>query len=461
VRRRFFWSLVGVAGLTLGVLVLLAAVVSQRAQANAAERALLAVTAAVAEEIVDLQTSDTPIRDLTDGADLVRVLEQARRSTDSDIGLILRTPRRIRTTAPFIERFAIADEVEPGAVEVLDVGAGLVVARSVPLEQISGDVIVVAARRNPVVEWSNQVRTVLIGLVLAAIVAAVAARLLSGWVAARVGPLAAGAGRLQAGDLSARVPIDGSDELTSVAMSFNEMAEALEHSKERERQFLLSVGHDLRTPLTTIGGYAEALEDGIDDPEEIARIASIMTSEHRRLRRLIEDVMVLARLDSAEFGVVSEPVDVGAHVQEVVSRFEASAQSADVVLDVTVEPTGVRSIDPDRVGQILSNLIENAIRFTPADGSVSVGVESLPDAVEITVGDTGAGIEPEDLPHIFDRFYVARRYRGVRPAGSGLGLSIVERLATSMGGSISAVSRVGLGTEFHLVLPAPRVTPSS
>ena len=121
----------------------------------------------------------------------------------------------------------------------------------------------------------------------------------------------------------------------------------------------------------------------------------------------------------------------------------------------------MRSIDPDRVGQILSNLIENAIRYTPAEGVVSVGVESLPDAVEITVGDTGAGIEPEDLPHIFDRFYVARKYRGIRPEGSGLGLSIVERLATSMGGSVSAVSRVGLGTEFLAVLPAPQVTPSS
>ena len=335
---------------------------------------------------------------------------------------------------------------------------GLAVARSVPLQQIDGDIVVVAARRTPVVEWGNQIRTVLIGLVVAGAVAAVAARLLSGWVASRVDPLASGAGRLRQGDLTARVPVDGSDELTSVAVSFNEMAEALEQSKERERQFLLSVGHDLRTPLTTIGGYVEALEDGVDDPEEIARIASVMGSEHRRLRRLIEDVMVLARLDSAEFGVVAEPVDLAAHVAEVVSRHAGSAADSGIALHTRLDPTGVRSVDPDRVAQILTNLIENALRYTPAEGSVSVLLSSRPAGVEIAVRDTGPGIEPDDLPHIFERFYVAQRYRGVRPEGSGLGLSIVERLVTTMGGSVSATSDLGAGTEFLVELPAPSVT---
>lgn len=455
-RRRFFWSMVGVAGLTLVLLVVLAAVVSQRAQQNAAERGLRSVTNAIAQEIVDLQTSGTPLRDLADGAQLARAIEQARRSTDSDIGLILRTPRRVTVTAPFIERYGIGPDLAVGGVEVFNEPEGLAVARSVPLEQVDGDIVIVAARRTPVVEWGNQIRTVLIGLIVAGIVAAVAARLLSGWIAARVDPLAAGAGRLRHGDLTARVPIDGSDELTSVAVSFNEMAEALEQSKERERQFLLSVGHDLRTPLTTIGGYVEALEEGIDDRAEVARIAAVMSSEHRRLRRLIEDVMVLARLDSAEFGVVAEPVDVAAHVGEVVSRYSASATASGVSLDTQLEPTGVRRIDPDRVAQILSNLIENALRYTPVDGAVSVVLRSGPEDVELVVRDTGSGIDADDLPHIFERFYVARKYRGVRPEGSGLGLSIVERLATTMGGSVSATSQVGAGTEFLVMLPARR-----
>lgn len=454
-RKRFFWSMVGVAGLTLVLLVGLAAIVTQRAQESADERALRNVTSAIAQEIVDIQAGGTPLRELADGTQLARVIAQARLSTNSEIGLILRTPRRTTVTAPFIERLGIGTDIDVGAVEVFNDAGGLAVARSVPLQQFDGDIVVVAARLSPVVEWGNQIRTVLTGLIVAGIVAAVAARLLSGWVAARVDPLASGAGRLRRGDLSARVPVDGDDELTSVAVSFNEMAEALEHSKERERQFLLSVGHDLRTPLTTIGGYVEALEDGVEDPEEIARIASVMSSEHRRLRRLIEDVMLLARLDNAEFGLAPEPVDVAAHVGGVAAQYTAAAAAADITLEVIPEPTGVRSVDPDRVAQILSNLIENALRYTPARGTVSVEVRSRRDTVEIVVRDTGSGIEEDDLPHIFDRFYVARRYRGVRPEGSGLGLSIVERLATTMGGSVSATSEPGSGTEFVVQLPAP------
>lgn len=454
-RRRFFWSMVAVAGLTLVVLFVLAAIVSQRAQVVAVEQGLRAVTSAVVDEIVDLQESDVQIRELAGGASLARVLEQARRSSESQIGLIVRTPRRTTITAPFIEDFGLGLDIEVGGVEVYRVVRGVAVARSVPFERLGGDVVVVAARQTPVIVWSEQVRPLLTGLVVAAVVAAVAARLLSGWVARRVDPLAEGAVRLSQGDLSTRVTVNGDDELTSVAVSFNEMAEALGASKDRERQFLLSVGHDLRTPLTTIGGYAEALEEGLEDPAEIARIAGVMAAEHRRLSRLIEDVMLLARLDSAEFGVVTESVDVAAHVEGVTSGYAERAAAAGIELVTNAEPTGLRVVDPDRVAQILSNLIENALRYTPSGGRVEVTLGSRPELVTIGVTDTGPGIDAGDLPHIFDRFYVAQRYRGVRPEGSGLGLSIVDRLASSMGGSVSATSPPGRGTAFVVSLPAP------
>ncbi len=453
-RRRFFWSMVAVAGLTLVALFVLAAIVSRRAQVEAVEQGLQSVTSAVADEIIDLQQSDTPIRELVDGVSLARVLEQARRSSESQIGLIVRTPRRVTITAPFIEDFGLGADVEVGGVEVYRLVRGVAVARSVPLDRLGGDVVVVAARQTPVIVWRDQLRTLLIGLVVAAAVAAVAARLLLGWVARKIDPLVAGAARLRHGDLSTRVPVSGDDELTSVSVSFNEMAEALEASKDRERQFLLSVGHDLRTPLTTIGGYAEALEDGLDDPAEIARIAGVMTAEHRRLSRLIEDVMLLARLDNAEFGVVAESVDVASLLEGVTSGYVDRAAVAGIDLVVNTVPTGLRVIDPDRVAQILSNLIENALRYTPAGGRIEVTLESHPDLVTIGVSDNGPGIDAGDLPHIFDRFYVAQRYRGVRPEGSGLGLSIVDRLASSMGGSVSATSSAGRGTTFVVSLPA-------
>ena len=456
-RRRFFWSMVGVAALTIALLVGLATVVSLRAQRNATEAALSRATESVATEIAEITAGLEPrqLGNLGEGTGFVRVLEQARRSTDSQIALIIRTSRQTRFTAPWLagldglQGLAVGDSAE------LDSELGVAAARSVPVEAIDGDIVVVAAREARVLDLSDELRLIVVGVILAALIAAVAARLMSSWVVRRIQPLASNAQALSAGQLSARVPLDGDDEVTDVSRSFNEMAEALEGSRERERQFLLSVGHDLRTPLTTIGGYAEALEDGVDDPEEVARIAAVMTTENRRLRRLIEDVMLMARVESSEFGLRPEPVDVSEHVRGVVAGYADRARVARVGLDVDVEPTGSRMTDPDRLGQILANLVENALRFTPEAGSITVTVVPGADSVEIAVRDSGAGIDSADLPHIFDRFYVAKTYRGVRPEGSGLGLSIVERLVTTMGGEISASSVLGEGTAFRVRLPAP------
>lgn len=457
-RRRFFWSMVAVSAITIALLVVVAALAGQRAQRAATERTLSAAVDAVAQEIESLQEETTELRTLADGTAIRRILEQARRSTDSEIGLVLRSPRARRVITPFIDDLGVDLDVGPGQQQIDRSARGTVVVRSVPLTEFpDSDVVVVAARSTPVVDWGPQVRLILIGVVVAAGVAAIAARSLSGWVARRIAPLSDGARALSEGDLSARVPEDGDDEVSSVSASFNQMAEALEGSRERERRFLLAVGHDLRTPLTTITGYAEALEEGVDDPDEIRRIASVLTTENRRLGRLIEDVTLLARLDSAEFGVRPEAVDVAAHVRGVVGGYEARARSARVALAASVEDVGIRSVDPDRVGQLLGNLIENALRFTPETGRIDVGLGAEAGDVVLSVADTGPGIEAEDLPHIFERFYVARRYRGVRPEGSGLGLSIVERIATTMGGAVTAASEPGRGTTFTVRLPAPPI----
>lgn len=459
-RRRFFWSIAGVAGLTIASLVLVGAIASRRAQTNAAAQSLTAVTQSIADELmaIESESPDGTFADLVTGAGARRVLEQARRSTNTDIGLIIRTPRRTIVSAPFIDALNVpADEIDVGAVETFRVLAGVAVARSVDIARFNGDVVIVAAQRAPVIAWRDQLRTVIFGVVVAAIIAAIAARLLSGWVTRRIDPLLVGASTLSEGDLSVRVAVEGDDELAGVAASFNAMAEALETSRARERQFLLSVGHDLRTPLTTIAGYAEALEDGIDDPVEVARIAAVMTSENRRLKRLIEDVMLLARIDNAEFGVVSEAVDVEAHIAGVADGYRDRAEHEGVSIVIETVPTGLRQMDPDRAAQILSNLLENALRYTPVGGTVNVRLDESVETVTLVVADTGTGIEADDLPRIFERFYVAQKYRGVRPEGSGLGLSIVERIVTTMGGTITAASEPGVGTTFTVALPAPRV----
>jgi len=234
------------------------------------------------------------------------------------------------------------------------------------------------------------------------------------------------------------------------------MASAMAESRDRERQFLLSVGHDLRTPLTTITGYAEALEDGVDDPGELTRIAAVVSAEGRRLRRLIEDVMLLARLDSSDFGLRPEAVDAGPHLDEVLAPFRDRAAELRIGWDQDLSVEGERTIDPDRLAQIVGNLVENALRHTPEAGKVSVSAVGAGDELVVRVADTGPGIPSEDIDRVFDRFYVGAGHRAVRPEGSGLGLSIVERLVDAMGGHVAVDSPAGGGAAFEVRLPAPR-----
>jgi signal transduction histidine kinase len=281
--------------------------------------------------------------------------------------------------------------------------------------------------------------------------AAFGARLLSSQLANRLEPLATASRKVARGDMKARVPAIGDPDLDAVGSAFNEMATELETTRDREREFILGVGHDLRTPLTTIGGYAEALESGDVDPEELARVGSVLGAQSRQLGRLIDDLSTLARLEQPEFSLRNEPVDVGAHVSEVVEGFRRRADELEVGLSIEAVEGVVMETDPDRISQIAQNLVENALRHTPATGSVRVGVTATDSEVTIAVDDSGAGISPEDLPHVFDRHFVGRQ-RSVRKEGSGLGLSIVRGLVDRMGGSVEAASSPGKGTTITVTL---------
>jgi two-component system sensor histidine kinase BaeS len=268
---------------------------------------------------------------------------------------------------------------------------------------------------------------------------------LSSSVAKRLEPLAEASRELADGDLSIRVPDLEDPELDDVASAFNDMAEELEQTRTREQEFILGIGHDLRTPLTTIGGYAEALEAGEVDLGEIERIGTVLSVQSRQLARLIEDLSTLARLDQPEFSLRTEQVDVGAHVREVIEGFRRHADEIGVKLVIATDEAVVVEIDPDRLGQIAQNLVENALRYTPETGTVSVVVSGEEGGAAVVVSDTGSGIAPADLPHIFDRHFAGKQ-RQVRNEGSGLGLSIVQGLVNLMGGEVTAVSIPGEGT---------------
>jgi two-component system sensor histidine kinase BaeS len=271
-------------------------------------------------------------------------------------------------------------------------------------------------------------------------------------LANRLEPLAHASRRVAAGDMTARVPDVGDPDLDQVASAFNDMASELAAARDREREFILGVGHDLRTPLTTIGGYAEALETGELSDEELERVGSVLGVQSRQLGRLIDDLSTLARLEQAEFSLREETVDVGAQVAEVVEGFTRRADELGVNLEVVSDPGILIDTDPDRLGQIAQNLVENALRHTPEAGSVTVSVRAGEDDVQVEVADSGIGIGEDDLPHVFDRHFVGRQ-RSVHKEGTGLGLSIVKGLVDRMGGSVSASSRPGKGTTITVSLP--------
>jgi two-component system sensor histidine kinase BaeS len=239
------------------------------------------------------------------------------------------------------------------------------------------------------------------------------------------------------------LPTEGSSELAALARAFNQMTEQLAASREAERNFLLSVSHELKTPLTAIRGYAEGLADGAFDADEAARTIVL---EAGRLERLVRDLLDLARMNRAEFSVRSEPVDLAETAREAVARHEGSAREFGVELRAGGVEAWVEG-DRDRLLQVASNLVENALRETPAGGSVTV----IAEAGTLIVADTGPGIATDDIPHVFERFYLYDKVGKDRPVGSGLGLAIVKQLATAMGGDVRVESGPA-GTTFTVVL---------
>jgi signal transduction histidine kinase len=251
--------------------------------------------------------------------------------------------------------------------------------------------------------------------------------------------------RIARGDLDARVPSDALDdpEIGRLATSLNAMAEALARARHLERQFLLSISHDLRTPLTSIRGYAEAIADGAAaDP---AAAAAVVASEAVRLERLIQDLLDLARLDARRFSLDLRATDAAAVATSVAEGQRLALAQAGIALELDA-PSALPPVraDPHRLAQVVGNLLDNAYKFARSRVRLTVGPLSEPPAggVLLAVEDDGPGIAPEDLPHVFERLYTSSR-RPARSAGSGLGLAIVAELVAAMGGTVVARSPAG------------------
>ena len=297
-------------------------------------------------------------------------------------------------------------------------------------------------------------------MLLAGLIVLLAVALLSIWLSGRltrpIHIIERAAAQLATGDLSARadVPAATDDELASLAAALNAMAAQLEHARGAEHAFLLSISHDLRTPLTSIRGYAEALADGtLDDadPNERKRAATIIGAEGRRLERLVRDLLDLSRLDAQQFSLTPRPCDATEVVRDAAEAFAPQARELGIELSVMSGEALPVVLDPERLAQIAANLIENALKYATSRVEVYAAMQS-DGRVAVVVVDDGPGIPADRMARVFDRLYTVRETPG-RSVGTGLGLAIVRELAAAMGGSARAEAAPGGGTRFVVSLP--------
>jgi two-component system, OmpR family, sensor kinase len=257
---------------------------------------------------------------------------------------------------------------------------------------------------------------------------------------------------IAAGDLSQRVDVRSKDEIGDLGAAFNGMAASLAEAETLRRNLIADVSHELRTPLTIIQGNIQAILEGVY-PLEMAQMAGLY-DETRLLTRLVDDLHDLALADAGQLRLERTPVNVSDLARMAVGQFDPVAEAAGVKLTLETSADVPEVLgDADRLAQALRNLLSNAIRHTPAGGQVAMRVGRAGAQVTIQVADTGSGIAPEDLPHVFDRFYRGDKSRSRRGGGAGLGLAITRQLVTAHGGQIEVVSSPGEGTSFVIALP--------
>jgi two-component system OmpR family sensor kinase len=295
-------------------------------------------------------------------------------------------------------------------------------------------------------------RAVLIAGLVAGIVALALGFIVFRGITAPLGRLTRAAHAVAGGDLSQRVQIRSSDEISDLGAAFNTMASNLERGEQIRREMTADIAHELRTPLSVIQGNLEAMLDGVYPPD--AEHIQPALDQAQLLTRLVEDLRTLALAEAGQLALSRQPTDVAGLVKRVAASFEAKAADKRVTLSVNAPPNlpQVRA-DGQRIAQVLTNLLGNALRYTPDGGRVDIRLQAEPPFIRIGVKDTGSGISPEDLPHVFDRFYRADKSRSREGGGSGLGLAIARSIVEAHGGRIWAESEIGKGTTISFTLP--------
>lgn len=261
--------------------------------------------------------------------------------------------------------------------------------------------------------------------------------------------------RFGGGDLSVRVEgVDGEGEVADLARTFNQMADNIQSNDNSRGQFMGNIAHELRTPMTTIKGFIDGMLDGTIPPEETKHYLGIVSQETGRLARLVQNMLDITKLEAGEVPIHAQTYDLWKTVTDVVLSDEQRIEDGKIdIQGLGGDPLLIHA-DPDFVHQVVYNIVDNAIKFTPAGGTISFAAERRGNMVEVRIENTGAGIAPEALPFVFERFYKEDRSRGMNTRGSGLGLHICKILVNLSGGQIHAESEEGNWCRFVFTLPA-------
>ena len=321
-----------------------------------------------------------------------------------------------------------------------------------------GNILVVAAPRPRVAGLSlfadELLPLFLTGGAIALLLSLVLAFVIARWVADPLQKMLSAARAVPSEEIRPIEP-GGPREVQEVMRAFNSMTQRVQASQKSQREFVANVSHELKTPLTSIQGFAQAILDGTaDTPEARHQAAQVIHDEAARMHRMALNLMDLARLDAGTADLKMSPLDMGALMNGMAEKFAPLAERAGVTVSVRAASLPTVMGDGDRLAQVFTNLVENALKFTPSGGRVTLSARTVGGSVEIDVADTGAGIAPEALEHIFDRFYQADASRARRERqGAGLGLAIAREIVAAHGGKISVRSQLGQGATFTVSLP--------
>jgi signal transduction histidine kinase len=291
---------------------------------------------------------------------------------------------------------------------------------------------------------------------LALIVALLMALWVSDWISNPLRRISAGVRKVTKGEYRP-LPIEGPREVQELASSFNQMSKQVLANQQAQRDFVANISHDLKTPLTSIQGFAQAILDGTAiKPEDMHQSAEIIHDEANRMNRLVQDLLDLTRFDSGMITLDKSPVDLGKLIQSVINKFTPQAQQASVQFQMEISPLNPVVGDNDRLTQVLANLIDNALKHSPPGGLINIHASQTADEVDVSVSDAGPGIPPEDLKRIFERFYQVDKARSSgKDRGLGLGLAISQEIVIAHGGTITAENNVQHGCTFTMRLPLP------